>query len=75
MDFFYKLSKKCGTGALKTFLSFHPDLKTPGELYYFNTHYNNGIEWYKDQMPVVEKSQVAFEKTPSYYRHPDVPGK
>lgn len=67
--------KKCGTGALKTFLTYHPDLKTPGETYFFHAHYNKGIEWYLNQMPPIRQSQMLFEKTPNYYRQPDVPSK
>ncbi|GFS11406.1 heparan sulfate glucosamine 3-O-sulfotransferase 3A1 [Elysia marginata] len=58
---------KCGTAALRTFLTIHPDVVSPVlELRYFTLYYAKGIEWYRKQMPPSTKEQLTIEKTPAY---------
>merc|ERR1712110_279007 len=59
--------KKCGTGAMRVFLNMHPRVKSAGEVYYFNRHPTNGVNWYKNQMPMSFIDDLVFEKTPSYF--------
>ncbi|XP_077988440.1 heparan sulfate glucosamine 3-O-sulfotransferase 1-like [Glandiceps talaboti] len=68
--------KKCGTGALKTFLSCHPSVAmTTGEVHYFDINYSRSIHWYVQQMPVSTAGQLVIEKTPNYFDKPDIPRK
>ena len=65
---------KCGTRALITYLELHPDIVTvKPEINYFNLHYDNGQEWYRNQMPLSKPGQVTTEKSPKYYEAVDVP--
>lgn len=69
---------KCSTSALLRFLQFHPLLRTPvtSELYFFNKHYDEGLDWYYKQFESVavhNRNLTLFEKTPTYYQNPNVP--
>ena len=58
---------KCGTDALKGFLSLHPDIVAPlREVDFFTNYYVKGLDWYREQMPPSWVSQVTIEKTPEY---------
>ncbi|KAK3796867.1 hypothetical protein RRG08_055701 [Elysia crispata] len=63
---------KCGTLALRGFLSLHPDIvSTLRELRYFTLFYKKGLEWYRNQMPLSKQGQITIEKTPSYILSPE----
>ena len=63
---------KCGTTALRGFLTLHPDIVSPlREMRYFTLHYDRGPEWYRDQMPLSTTSQVTVEKSAGYITSPD----
>ncbi|GFS27640.1 heparan sulfate glucosamine 3-O-sulfotransferase 3B1 [Elysia marginata] len=63
---------KCGTLALRGFLSLHPDIvSTLREIRYFTLFYKKGVEWYRNQMPPSKEGQVTIEKTPSYILDPE----
>ncbi|XP_077980306.1 heparan sulfate glucosamine 3-O-sulfotransferase 1-like [Glandiceps talaboti] len=69
-------AKKCGTTAIKAFLSYHPSVAMPrGEVHYFDVHYSRGIQWYVNRMPVPKPGQIVIEKTPGYFVMSDVPQK
>ena len=59
------------------FLQFHPLLRSAAsELYFFNKHYDEGIDWYYKQfenVAVHNRNLTLFEKTPTYYQNPNVP--
>ncbi|GFN87673.1 heparan sulfate glucosamine 3-o-sulfotransferase 5-like protein [Plakobranchus ocellatus] len=58
---------KCGTLALRGFLSLHTDIVSPQrEIRYFNVFYKRGLQWYRNQMPPSSEGQITLEKTPSY---------
>ena len=60
---------KCGTAALRTFLTIHPDVVSPiPELNFFTLYHSKGLEWYRKQMPPSTEQQLTIEKTPSYIR-------
>eukprot|EP00111_Clytia_hemisphaerica_P001507 TCONS_00004322-protein len=68
--------KKCGTRALLSFVGRHPLVKSAGmEMHFFdkNDTYQEGLDWYLDQMPESYENQVTIEKTPGYYVKPYVP--
>ncbi|RUS90644.1 hypothetical protein EGW08_001641 [Elysia chlorotica] len=63
---------KCGTLALRGFLSLHPDIvSTLKEIRFFTLFYKKGLEWYRDQMPPSKQGQITIEKTPSYILSPE----
>ena len=63
---------KCGTRALLTYIDLHPDIATVvPEVHFFDKHYNNGLEWYRNQMPLSKPDQLTLEKTPEYYKTTD----
>ena len=61
---------KCGTRALLEYMGLHPDIAiAKDEAKFFDVHYRNGLDWYRDQMPFSSPSQITVEKTPNYYRN------
>ncbi|KAK6990074.1 heparan sulfate glucosamine 3-O-sulfotransferase 1 [Biomphalaria glabrata] len=61
---------KCGTRALLEYLSLNPYVVTAKrEMNFFNnaTLYNQGLDWYKEQMPLSYSNQVTLEKSPDYF--------
>ncbi|XP_078000534.1 heparan sulfate glucosamine 3-O-sulfotransferase 1-like [Glandiceps talaboti] len=69
-------AKKCGTGALTAFLSYHPSVAmTRGEVHYFDNNYSKGIHWYLQKMPVSTPDQLVIEGTPKYLIKPGIPQK
>lgn len=58
---------KCGTTALRAFVSLHPDIVSPlEEVRFFTLNYTKGVEWYRQQMPESSERQITIEKTPFY---------
>ncbi|GFS04209.1 heparan sulfate glucosamine 3-O-sulfotransferase 5 [Elysia marginata] len=58
---------KCGTTALRAFVSLHPDIVSPlEEVRFFTLNYTKGLEWYRQKMPPSTPSQITIEKTPFY---------
>ena len=63
---------KCGTRALLQYIALHPDIAiVVPEVHFFDKHYNNGLEWYRDQMPLSKPDQLTVEKSPAYYKSAD----
>ncbi|XP_055328629.1 heparan sulfate glucosamine 3-O-sulfotransferase 2-like [Paramacrobiotus metropolitanus] len=68
--------KKGGTRALLEYIRMHPQVRAPGaEMHFFDRHYERGIEWYRNQMPLTDESMVTLEKTPSYFVTDDAPAR
>ena len=63
---------KCGTRALLDFLGLHPNVKVATqEINFFNRFYNNGFNWYLQQMPLSHReTDVTLEKSPEYVHSP-----
>ena len=60
--------KKGGTRALLQMLSSHPNIEiAEEEIHFFSRKYNNGLNWYLGQMPLVTKNTIVMEKSPSYF--------
>lgn len=59
---------KAGTTAFAGWLGQHPDafLSTPKELYFFDDHWNRGLEWYSEQFSDASAGALCGEATPSY---------
>ena len=68
-------AKKCGTGALSSFLDIHPKAHYAGEVYYFNREIDTkSVKWYESKMPMSPAGDVVFEKTPDYFFQADIGG-
>ena len=61
---------KCGTAALSSFLSYHPEIAIDGkrELNFFSDNYELGFDWYKDNLPCSVPGQVVIERSSNYIR-------
>ncbi|XP_012938840.1 heparan sulfate glucosamine 3-O-sulfotransferase 1 [Aplysia californica] len=67
-------ARKAGTRALLRFIGLHPDVVTSKrEPHYFDRYYEEGVDWYRRQMPFSTESQVTIEKTPNYFVDKDTP--
>ena len=66
---------KCGTAALATFLSFHPDIAIRGgkELNFFYNRFENGLKWYLENMPCSLPGQLTMERSSNYFVKAGVP--
>ncbi|KAG7282251.1 hypothetical protein CRUP_038419 [Coryphaenoides rupestris] len=70
--------RKGGTRALLEMLKLHPDVDVAkAEVHYFNVedHYEQGLDWYRAQMPFTLPGQLTVEKTPGYFASPQVPAR
>ena len=72
-------AKKCGTTALRKILNNHPSIQTVHrELRYFcighrRSTFENGIDWYINQMPLTTEKELTIEKSPCYFFYIDAP--
>ena len=69
-------AKKGGTRAILEILKIHPNVRAcSSEVHFFDRdeNYNQGLEWYRQQMPVSLPGQITIEKSPSYFVTPKVP--
>ncbi|XP_041360182.1 heparan sulfate glucosamine 3-O-sulfotransferase 1-like [Gigantopelta aegis] len=69
---------KAGTSALLFFLNMHPKIRiSQKEVHYFDLmqYYDQGLKWYKEQMPPSYADQITIEKTPSYFVSFKVPSR
>ena len=68
--------KKGGTRALLEILKIHPSIRaSSSEVHFFDRdeNYEQGLEWYRQQMPTSLPGQITIEKSPSYFITPKVP--
>ena len=69
-------TKKGGTRALLEILKIHPDVRAcSAEVHFFDRdeNYEQGLEWYRQQMPASLPGQITLEKSPSYFVTSKVP--
>ena len=61
---------KCGTAALSSFLSHHPDIAIDEkkELNFFSQNYDLGFDWYIDKLPCSAPGQIVIERSSNYIR-------
>ena len=65
-------ARKAGTRALLQFLNLHPLIQVAKkEVHFFDDedNYEEGLEWYRRQMPYSFKDQITIEKTPAYFAY------
>lgn len=70
--------RKAGTRALLTFLNLHPQIQAAkNEVHFFDEdeNYERGYEWYRKRMPYSFSGQLTIEKSPSYFKVREVPGR
>lgn len=75
-DFIVIGVRKCGTRALLSMISLHPQVVSAGpEVHYFDrdSNYKRGLNWYVSRMPKSRVGQLTGEKSPSYFVTPGVP--
>ena len=69
---------KGGTETLATFLTVHPSIAMQQKVravQFFNKYYDNGLEWYRNQMPCSKPDQITMEKSPQYFIAAKTPGR
>ena len=68
-------AKKCGTTALKFFLSAHPALYITAapEAHQWDRQPTRSVEEYQQMMPITSQYQLTMEKTPLYFVADDIP--
>jgi hypothetical protein len=73
-DFLYIGTSKAGSTWLFNALSIHPDvwLASNKGLYFFDTHYDRGLDWYREQFEGAEGRAVG-EFSHSYLSAPEAP--
>lgn len=63
-------AKKCGTTALLFMLTSAHDRihrMLGDESHFYDRHFDKGLSWYLDKMPIVSDSELVLEKTPNYF--------
>lgn len=68
--------KKGGTRALLEILKIHPSVRACSiEVHFFDRdeNYEQGLDWYRQQMPTSLPGQITIEKSPSYFITSKVP--
>jgi hypothetical protein len=65
-------TQKSGTGAFYEILRQHPKIiDRPGEIHFFDIHFEKGIEWYKAQIHSQNDFKtIGIDKSPYYLFHP-----
>lgn len=71
-DFLGIGAQRAGTTWLHNCLKEHPALCLPSkkELHFFDTNYENGLQWYREKFEP-QQGQLVGEITPNYYHHKD----
>lgn len=74
-DFIYVGTSKAGSTWLYNVLASHPAISlAPGKgTYFFDQHFDRGIDWYCDQFSHTERHQIAGEISHSYLSSPEAP--
>jgi hypothetical protein len=64
---------KSGTSSLAAYLESNPSvwLYPEKELHFFDTHWDNGVDWYRSRFEGANGHAVVGEATPAYLFHPD----
>ena len=58
---------KCGTGTLNSFLHLHPSIANRSDAtLYFDEHYDEDLEWYRQQMLPSKEGQVVMDGAVGY---------
>lgn len=68
-DFIILGVTKCGTTSLYNYLMEHPHIARTKkkELFFFDSNFKKGIEWYNNKFALKEEGQLIGEATPGYF--------
>ena len=68
-------ARKAGTRAVLEIINLHSKVKIAHhEIHFFEGQaYENGLEWYKAQMPKTAEDEIGIEKSPKYFVSPQAP--
>jgi hypothetical protein len=63
---------RCGTTALNSYLREHPQVAVSSskEVHFFDSNWERGIDWYRDQFPGSDGAVAVGEATPNYMFRP-----
>lgn len=63
---------RCGTTALNSYLRAHPQIAVSSskEVHFFDSRWDRGVEWYREQFPGSERALAVGEATPNYMFRP-----
>ncbi len=63
---------RCGTTALNSYLREHPQIAVSSskEVHFFDSKWEMGLEWYRDQFPGSDDAVAVGEATPNYMFRP-----
>ncbi len=65
---------RCGTTWIDKALRGHPEVYLPAnkQTYFFDSHYDKGIQWYLEQFSDVSSQHKAIGEIATYYSQPDI---
>lgn len=65
-------ARKAGTRAVLEIINLHSKVKIAHhEIHFFEGQaYENGLDWYKTQMPKTTEDEIGIEKSPKYFVSP-----
>lgn len=68
-------ARKAGTRAVLEIINLHSKVKIAHhEIHFFEGQaYENGLEWYKTQLPKTTTDEIGIEKSPKYFVSPQAP--
>ena len=68
-------ARKAGTRAVLEIINLHSKVKIAHhEIHFFEGQaYENGLDWYKSQMPKTTEEEIGIEKSPKYFVSPLAP--
>ena len=68
-------ARKAGTRAVLEIINLHSKVKIAHhEIHFFEGQaYENGLEWYKTQLPKTTVDEIGIEKSPKYFVSPQAP--
>ena len=74
-DFLGIGTQKGGTTYVYELLKQHPQvfMAAPKEQHFFTLHWQQGLDWYKNQFSLATSDQICGEVTPYYLFHPEAP--
>ncbi len=64
---------RCGTTALNSYLRAHPDIAVSSskEVHFFDSKFDLGLDWYREQFPGSDGAVAVGEATPNYMFRPN----
>ncbi|XP_006820904.1 heparan sulfate glucosamine 3-O-sulfotransferase 2-like [Saccoglossus kowalevskii] len=74
-DVFIIGAKKCASDAVRDLLAIHPYVMfsrtRSAEIHFYDRHYKQGVDWYRNQFSYAREWQLILEKTPQTISFPE----